>query len=346
MSVALTDVKVHISLPADNKFRVRKVSGVIGSIVSANGKDVDIEVGYVHFGDVREFFVELEVDFAELMAYLAPPELSKKAAGKKKQFGPARPEESSATDDFMARLGIQGLSLDGEGAGGDMEGVLGSFIEEVAVLEIDAGFKDPASYQAVTRMVNPTILTMEVDSTSQDPTIAENSAAVVASLADPTVTRRRIEILVSDMITRSLLLVSRKNHAQAQRILTETRRVVETVVNSIPVPAHETAAAALSVRGAGMSRVGGPRRQRELLHAQTLESLNALLDDLDTLVDGLENSKTSFERDTKNFGAQQAMVLRDQKAWTTRTNTEFIRFRDDNGSAFAAHAYVHSLPGR
>ena len=85
MSVALTDVKVHISLPADNKFRVRKVSGVIGSIVSANGKDVDIEVGYVHFGDVREFFVELEVDFAELMAYLAPPELSKKAAGKKMQ---------------------------------------------------------------------------------------------------------------------------------------------------------------------------------------------------------------------------------------------------------------------
>ena len=350
MSVALTDVKVHISLPADNKFRVRKVSGVVGSIVSANGKDVDIELGYVTFGDSREFFVELEVDFEELLAYVSPPN-RKPGVGSppRKKLGPAqRPEGSTATDDFMARLGIQSLSLDGEVSNGDIDS-MGQFIEEVPVLEVDAGFKDPIAQQSVTRMLNPTILTLEVDPNTPDPTVAnESSSAVVATLADPVVTRRRLEILVSDMITRALLLVSRNNHAQAQRLLAEIRRIIETVLASIPVPSrYDSSASAMVARGTEdrlSSRVGGPRRQRELLHAQTFESLGAILDDLDTLLDGLEHNKASFERDTKNFGAQQAMVLRDQKAWTTRTNSEYLRCRDDNSFAFAALAYVHSLP--
>ncbi len=410
-SIALTDVKVHISLPSDNRFRVRRISGVIGSILSANGKDVDIELGHVHFGEVREFFVELEVDFAELMAQFAPPP-SSNAALRKGNYASrggrsAAVDESSATDDFMARMGIAGLDLDADASADHLEAMATSFIEELVLLSVDSGFRDPSTMRSVTRMINPTVLTIEVDSAGQDPTLAHDNAsgaeqaALVASLADPTVTRRRIEILASEMITRSLLLVSKASHVQAQRVLAETRRVVETVVSAIPVSNSDATARSSQYERSGPSasngnpRFGGPRRQRELMHAQTLESLHAILDDLDQLLDCLEqhihrastgngsgtgssighgtnggagpapsisshssmstaaphnmlsssSASTTFEREAKNFGAQQAMILRDQKAWTTRTNTEYLRFaRDDNGSAFAARAYVHSLP--
>ncbi|KDN41245.1 hypothetical protein K437DRAFT_269762 [Tilletiaria anomala UBC 951] len=355
MSVALTEVKVHVSLPADNRFYVRKVSGVIGSIVSANGKDVDIELGYLYFGDVREIFVELSVDFHELLAYVVPQRvLAASAAAATKKGIASRSgrtlDGASAMDDFMQRLGIQTLSLtDADSVGNDSEVMGNSMVEEVAVLEVDAGFKDPATLQSVTHMVTSTVLTLDVDPFTPDPTAAtENSASVVATLADPVSTRRRIEVMVSDLITRSLLLVSRQNHSHASRLLIETRRIVETVLASIPAPKQESQAAATAFRTARdhISRMGGPRRQREMLHAQTLESFHAIIDDLDTLIDSLERNKSGFERDTRNLGAQQAICLRDQRAWTTRTNTEYLRFGTDNGSAYAALAYVHSLPSR
>lgn len=111
------------------------------------------------------------------------------------------------------------------------------------------------------------------------------------------------------------------------RILTETRRIIDTVVQAIP-PASAA------------SR--GPRRQRDALNQLTLSSLGAILEDLYVLTDGLENNRNAFDRDMRNFGAQQAMVLRDQKAWSTRTDTEFLHFTDDNAPSFAARAAAYA----
>ncbi|PWN50852.1 hypothetical protein IE53DRAFT_75830 [Violaceomyces palustris] len=330
MSVALTDVKVHIGVPLDNRFRVRKVAGPTGAVVSSTGKDVDIEIGDLRFGDLREILIEMEVDLESTLT----ESRSSGSVSSRKMPGPPI-EQGSATDDFMQRLGIQSLSL-AESDGYEtmigsqqqpQQNVMESPIEEVAVFQVDVGFKDPAAGLTVTRMSNPSILTVEIDSYSADPMSQEGSPGKAAAMADPVVTRRRLEILVSDMITRSLLLVSRKNHAQALKILTETKRIIETVVSAI-----------LPSSSSSSSRLGGGgrrSRQRNLLNSQTIHSLNAILDDLEVLTEGLETS-SSFERDGRNFGAQQAMVLRDQKAWTSRTDTEFLRFRDDNSAALAA----------
>lgn len=341
MSVALTDVKIHISVPSDNHFRVRKVAGPMGAIVSATGKDVDIELGETRFGETKELFVELELDFNAL-APLPSERANGRPAGSKPQPGGGGIEQGSATDDFMQRLGLQNLNL------ADTEPFEGNgfeqMIEEVAVFEIDAGYRDAATGISVSRMSNPSILTMEVDPVSNDP-ISEGAPGQAAMLADPVVTRRRLQILVSDMMTRSLLLVSRKNHAQALKILTETRRIVDTVVQSIPAPvlpsnSSDPSSAASSRRNSmtlqGRLGSGGPRKQREALNLRTIESLAAIIEDLDILTDGLEQSKTAFDRDQRNFGAQQAMVLRDQKAWTTRSDTEALHFTYDNGSAYTA----------
>lgn len=366
MSVALDQVKLHISLPGDNHFRVRKVAGLQGAIVSSSGKDVDIELGELRFGEVKELFVELELDFNGLVPFIAHDTGDGRMGVRRVQNAPAI-EAGSATDDFMQRLGLGNLSLaDGSGSGSDSMGVDGmeNLIEEVAVFEVDAGFRDPAMNVSLTRLSNPTVLTMEVDAHNSEASAGGNAGADGPStgpVADPSVTRRRIEILASEMITRSLLLVSRKNYAAALRIVDETHKIVETVVRSLSSDEGFIAASnndldrrgslrssnsgPSSHQGGGRSKgfYSGPARQRAYLQRQAIASLLGIIEDLELMSDGLESGqRTQFDRDGRNSAAQQAMVLRDQQAWTTRSPTEALRFTSDNGPAFAAHAFAAS----
>ncbi|MCO5590095.1 hypothetical protein L7F22_044064 [Adiantum nelumboides] len=372
MSIALTDVRLHISVPSDNHFRVRKVTGITGSIISTNGKDVDLDLGEMRFGEMRELFFELEFDFS---GYAMQYNLSQRH----QNVAIHHPyEKGSATDDFMMRLGLNGLSITGQDReqsnnhssttsdgnsqkSGDFDG---HFVDEVAVLEVQCGCRDPSIGMGASRLPDPCVLTIEIDSSTNDPSADGNGAGGAATaLADPVVTRRRLEILVSDMITRCLLLVSRRNQSQALTILMETRKIVDTVLQAIPLmegnlgngqtrssmypkrrsslgsssfPSKPSKAALLG----SQPRSSHARKQRERLHKQTAIALMAMLDDLDVLIDGLETGKAlSFDRSERNFGAQQAMVLRDQKAWTSRSDTEWQFFKMvDNGSPFAALA--------
>ncbi|CEH19417.1 CALCIUM-ACTIVATED CHLORIDE CHANNEL REGULATOR [Ceraceosorus bombacis] len=351
MSVASTDVRLHISVPSDNHFRVRKVAGPQGAIVSATGKDVDLELGELRFGDCKEIMVELELDFNGLVPFIT--EHGPDGRRNLRRIAGSAYEQGSATDDFMHRLGLENLNL--ASADGQIEGIGAhdNLIEEVAVFSVDAAFRDPAMGTSTSRLPDPCVLTLEVDANSQDPMSKQGiSSGSGAALADPIVTRRRIEILVSDMITRSLLVVSRRNHAQALQILSETRRIVDTVLQATPVPSAKTPTMRGARSGSNVeasstataTRSGGLKRQRDAFYRRTADSLLAILEDLDMLIDGLEQSKSSFDRDGRNMGAQQAMVLRDQRAWTSRTDTEWLRFRSsaDNGPAFASRAAVYA----
>lgn len=372
MSIALTDVRLHISVPSDNHFRVRKVTGITGSIISTNGKDVDLDLGEMRFGELRELFFELEFDFS---GYAMQYNLSQR----QQNVAIHHPyEKGSATDDFMMRLGLNGLSITGQDReqsnhhsstasdgnsqkSGDFDG---HFVDEVAVLEVQCGCRDPSIGMGASRLPDSCVLTIEIDSSTNDPSADGNGAGGAATaLADPVVTRRRLEILVSDMITRCLLLVSRRNQSQALTILMETRKIVDTVLQAIPLtdgnlgngqtrssmyPKRRSSlgSSSFSAKPSKAALLGSQprsshaRKQRERLHKQTAVALMAMLDDLDVLIDGLETGKAlSFDRSERNFGAQQAMVLRDQKAWTSRSDTEWQFFKlVDNGSSFAALA--------
>lgn len=320
MSVALTDVKVHIGVPQDNCFRIRKIAGLPGAIISSSGKDVDIDVGEIKFGEAKDLLVELELDLESLLPTLMENRRDSKS------IGPGPIEQGSATDDFMQRMGIQDLSLaDSDGADGFLE----QMVEEIGVFEADVSFKDPATGMITSRLPNPGILTLEIDTYSADP-LTNGPPGLAAVVAEPTVTRRRLEVLVSEMITRSLLLISRKNYGQALKVITETRRIIDTVVQALNGPNQ-------SKRKSLVIHRSNQRRVREAANQRTIASLMAMMSDLDVLGEGLEHQhRSSFDRDGRNFGAQQAMILRDQKAWTTRTDTEFLYFRDDNAAAFTA----------
>lgn len=320
MSVALTDVKVHIGVPQDNCFRIRKIAGLPGAIISSSGKDVDIDIGEIKFGEAKDLLVELELDLASLLPTLLENRRDSKS------IGPGPIEQGSATDDFMQRMGIQDLSLaDSDGADGFLE----PMVEEIGVFEADVSFKDPATGMITSRLPNPGILTLEIDSHSTDP-LTNGPPGLAAIVAEPTVTRRRLEVLVSEMITRSLLLISRKNYSQALRVITETRRIIDTVVQALNGPNQ-------SKRRSLVVHRSNQRRVREAANQRTVSSLMAMMSDLDVLSEGLEHQhRSSFDRDGRNFGAQQAMILRDQKAWTARTDTEYLYLRDDNAAAFTA----------
>jgi hypothetical protein len=360
MSVALTDVKVHISVPSDNHFKVRKVAGPTGAILSSSGKDVDLELGELRFGDCKELFVELELDFDSLVTSIQQSSSGQRGIGSGlKKTVNDHYEKGSATDDFMQRLGLQGLSLTSVeqarlSQSYDQSSLEGSFIEEVAVLEVECGFKDPSTGSITTRLPTPGVLTLEVNAISPDPVSSENggaSAGLATALADPVVTRRRLEILVSDMITRCLLLVSRRNHDQALTILQETRRIVDTVLQAIPLEDQQQQKlkdTAASPASQSVGRSSQTKKQKQQQHRKTAISLLAILEDLDVLIDGLEsNQNISFERTERNYGAQQAMILRDQKAWTSRSDTEWQFHRNiDNAAPFAAQAAAYALVAR
>lgn len=358
MSIALDNFKLYISVPSDNHFKVRKVSGPTGAIISASGKEVDVELGELRFGEVRELFVELEVDFNGLVPFIAETNGAGRGSLRRLQNAPAI-EQGSATDDFMQRMGLQDLSLNSsDNADGlfDVDAdAMNNLIEEVAVFEVDAGYRDPSSGNSLARISNPTVLTIEVDAHTLESSIQNRTA-------DPVVTRRRIEILVSEMITRSLLLVSRKNYSQALRIINETHKIVETVLRALSMDeslgfsqhvsasgsrrfSAETDHSSPAKRGASgltPSR-SAPSRQRMIFHRHAIASLLAILDDLELIAGGLETGlRPQFDRDGRNSAAQQAMILRDQEAWTTRTATEALRFLGDNGPAFAAQAFASS----
>lgn len=356
MSIALTQVKLHISVPFDNCFRVRKVAGCTGAIISSDGKNVDLEIGEIRFGDCKELFVEMELDFTTLIQQSQSKRGGTPETQRRKVVSDHY-EKGSATDDFVQRLGLQSLNLTptintdlptpSESPDHSIFGE-GSFIEEIAVLQVDCACKDPSTGSNIIKLPTPSVLTLEVDGCTPDPLGEIQSAASATALADPIVTRRRLEILVSDMISRCLLLVSRKNQSQALTLLVETRRIVETVLQAIPRGNEKQISPTAPNRQE--RRIKAPRysqgkKQKDTLHRKTLQSLIAMLDDLDILIEGLEIYKPlSFDRMERNFGAQQAMALRDQRAWTSRTATEWqFHKRIDNGPAFAALAASQAI---
>lgn len=130
-----------------------------------------------------------------------------------------------------------------------------------------------------------------------------------------------MELLTSDMITRALVLVSRKNHQQAQKILVETRRILHTVVQNI---------GSTLPGGGSISVSGGGRNRKEILQFTAMRALQAMMADMQLLSEALEDNPEVFAHDQRNFGAQQAMVLRDQKSWSNRSAIERLFWTVDN----------------
>lgn len=299
MSIGLLNMKMHIKIVDGQRFRIRKISGGPSAILSSDGRDIDVDVGEVRYGERKEMLVELELDNSDALRVAATRGGAQRAL--------------SATEQFHQSMGLDALSISDSADLAD--GMMDGMIDEVPVLEVDGSFFDPAAAKTVSRLGHPVLLTVTLLPQS-------NSASRIPTpQSDPVIVRRRMELLASDMITRALVLVSRKNYAQAQKLLGETRRILHTVLQNVtqtlppPMPGRES---------------GTTRNRKELLTLSAVRSIQSILQDMQMLAEALEDNVELFGHDQRNFGAQQAMVLRDQKSWSGRSAIERLFWTIDN----------------
>lgn len=344
MSIALTNMKLHMRVVDGRRFRVRKVSGGPACIVSSDGTDVDVDVGELRFGERKEMLVEVELDngvsigdssgggFYDRSDNTSPP-----PSGPTSGFS-SRPR--NATEQFVANMGLDlsdstlsggtsgngGMSGLGMGVLGGMDGTVSladglmeGMIDEVPIFEVDGSFYDPAAAKQVSRLAHPVLLTITLmpSGSSSNSGYGNHNGGKNGSKGpvDPVIVRRRMELLASDMITRALVLVSRKNVPQAQRILNETKRILHTVLQNItralPPPNPQ-------------SQSQTHRNRKEALILSAVRTLQSVLADISILSEALSENVDLFAHDQRNLGAQQAMILRDQKSWTGRSATERV----------------------
>lgn len=295
MSIAVTHMKLRLAC-TENDFRVQKVSGAISAIVHSSGKTVDVELHILRHSERREILIEFEaVDPND------PPSPETERRISEQPILPIdddlRSHHSLGRKESMltfaasvrSRPSIRGGPM-GMAMGMDLlalsEADEGGILEEVPVIEVDCSFHDPAVGRSAARLTNPVLLTMAVLSAGQQST----------STPDPTIVRRRMELITSDMITRSVLAASRKNWERALEMLRGTKRTVEALCDKERQQ--------LAQLQAGRSE-SSTRSRRELVMIHAVEGLSATAQDVDAFLDGLEESREMFEADHRNYAAQQ-----------------------------------------
>lgn len=304
MSIGLLNMKLHMKIVDSFRFRIRKVSGGPSSILASDGQNVDVDIGELRYGERKEMLIELELDNTD---------------AHKIQQARQRNRNMDATDRFVQQFGLDSLTID---EGGDfVDGMMDRMIDEVPVVEVDGSFYDPAASKQVSRLAHPVLLTITLLP------LTNPAPKAPSPVSDPVIVRRRMELLASDMITRALVLVSRRNFPQAQKIMGETKRILHTVLQtisrSLPPP---------------NPHMGGTRNRKEQLLLKTVQAMQSILQDLQVLSEALEDNVELFAHDQRNFGAQQAMILRDQKAWSNRSATERLFWTTDNSIELASRA--------
>jgi hypothetical protein len=278
MSIGSMNMKLHMKVVDGNRFRIRKLSGGPSSIVASDGRNVDVDIGELRYGERKEMLVELELDNSDAL----------------RQDNARRSQRAmNATDRFNQSLGLDALSI--EDTADLTDGMMDRMIDEVPVFEIDGTFYDPAASKHVSRLAHPVLLTVTLL-----PAGGSSPARQPNVRSDTVIVRRRMELLASDMITRALVLVSRKNFPAAQKFMNETKRILHTVLQqvsqSLPPPTSNGAMV---------------RNRKEQLTLTSIRVMQAILHDLQILSDAMEENVDLFAHDQRNFGAQQV------DRWTT-----------------------------
>ena len=272
MSIGLLNMKLHMRIVDSQRFRIRKVSGGPSSILSTDGQNVDIDVGELRYGECKEMLIECELDNTEARR-VGGSHNTKRAL--------------NATDQFVQSMGLDSLTIDD--STDLVDGMMDRMIDEVPVFEVDGSFFDPSASKQVSRLAHPVLLTITLM-----PSGGSSSSLRLPKPSDPVIVRRRMELLASDMITRALVLVSRKNFPQAQKIINETKRILHTVLQNISksLPAPNSDGATI-------------RNRKETLMLSAVRAMQAILQDLQILSEALDENVELFQHDQRNFGAQQ-----------------------------------------
>ena len=138
------------------------------------------------------------------------------------------------------------------------------------------------------------------------------------------------------MLSRALLLMTRRNDEQALRLLGETKRIIASISASLR-GSRRTSSGGLSASASSSSlrlvssssAVTASGRDANAATAHALASLITIARDVDAIHEAFL-TREAFETHGRYQAAQQAVVLRDQRSWTPESGIERLFWRSDH----------------
>lgn len=193
------NVKLKLRLPEGSPAKFVKISGALQTTKRATGRDAEAALGDLRFGDKRDVLVQLVIQ-------------------------PDNATQESMPQDPWDSL-VSGLEALGGGPDGDEQRVLS--VEEVPLIQADLTYGDLLRDGHLTHSPRPSLLTITM--LPPNPKARGSVARPITPPIPPhpSIVQRRMELLTSDMLTRSLTLVSRGQADRAQHLLNETRSILK-----------------------------------------------------------------------------------------------------------------------
>ena len=309
-STSHQNVKLKLKLPEGSPAKFVKISGALQTTKRATGRDAEASLGNLHFGDKRDILVQLVVD-------------------------PDNTQQEQAPQDAWESI-VSGLEALGGPFDSDDQRI--QSIEEVPLVQADLSYGDLLRDGTTVHLPRPSLLAITMLPASQRSRNGRPGTPPIPP--HPMIVQRRMELLTSDMLTRSLTLVSRGQHDRAHHLLNETRTILKGLGKGGLPPLPSSAGNGISKRHTPPGNKGSPpssisehARDRSphsdtstpvaRNHGVDLATMNALDADIESSLEWI-NHPAVFSRDSRKAVLQAIGVISSQRAYTFRTASESI----------------------
>lgn len=307
------NVKVKLRIPEGSPAKFVKISGALHITKRATGRDAEASLGDLRFGDKRDILVQLAI---------APDNATP-------DHVPADPWESM----------ISGL----EALGGplDQEEMRTLSVEELPLLQADLSWGDILREGHLTHAPRPSLLAITMLPHARKSTRPPSPPIP----PHPHIVQRRMELLTSDMLSRSLTLVSRGQNERAHHLLAETRSILKGLgkggLPPLPPPpsgglpptpkttdARNSPTESNYNSSSNGTRASSPPRQ-ETLHTFTpaagidTSAMSALDFELESSLEWITHPAV-FSRDSRKAVLQTIGVISSQRGLSFRTPSESL----------------------
>ncbi|KZF21636.1 hypothetical protein L228DRAFT_253508 [Xylona heveae TC161] len=307
------NVRLKLKLPEGSPAKFVKISGALHVTKRATGRDAEVALGDLRFGDKRDVLVQLVI----------PPD-----SATQEQY-PQDPWESI----------VSGLEALGGPLDHDDQRTLS--VEEVPLIQADMTYGDIVREGTLAHLSRPSLLaiTMLPAPAKSRPS---NRPLTPPIPPHPSVVQRRMELLTSDMLTRALILVSKGQNDRAQHLLTETRTILKGLgkggLPPLPPPAQKASTSSLkggsanddaasTITGTGPERLHPPSPIPESafipgagIDGKTVAALDS---ELNAALEWMGHAAI-FGRDSRKSVLQSIGVISSQRGYTFRTPCESL----------------------
>ena len=197
-STSHQNLKLKLHLPEGAPAKFVKISGALQVTKRASGRDAEISLGDMRYGDKRDILVQLAI-----LPDSSTPETAL----------------SDPWDNIISGLEALGGAVDQDEA-------RPTSVEELPLLQADLAWNDVLRDGNLTQMSRPSLLAITMLPMSNKRS-AQNAPSTPPIPPHPSIVQRRMELLTSDMLTRAIALVSRGQAERAHHLLAETRSILK-----------------------------------------------------------------------------------------------------------------------